>query len=95
QGNTSLQALNTDLTYTPGTQLQLRLQTFGTSPTTIRAKIWPTGQPEPTTWQLTTTDTTPALQTPGAIGLRTYISASATNGPTTLTFDNLTTIAVP
>jgi len=95
QGTTALQSLNTTLTYTAGTPLQLRLQTFGTSPTTIRAKIWPTGQPEPALWQLTATDTTPALQTPGAVGLRTYLSASATNGPAALTFDNFTSVAVP
>ena len=77
------------LTYTPGARLHIRIQVQGTNPTTLRARTWLDGQNEPTTWQAQTTDTTPALQAPGAVGLATYVSASATTTPTTATFDDL------
>ena len=44
------------LTYAAGDQLQMRVQTFGTSPTTVRAKVWKAGTTEPAAWTLTTTD---------------------------------------
>ncbi|GAB3672559.1 hypothetical protein GCM10027589_42090 [Actinocorallia lasiicapitis] len=78
------------LTYTPGAFLRVRLQVTGTTPTTLTAKIWPDGTPEPATWHLTTTDSTPTLQSPGGLGLRAMLSGSATNAPTTLTLDDLT-----
>ncbi|HEU5223299.1 MAG TPA: PKD domain-containing protein [Candidatus Lumbricidophila sp.] len=76
------------LTYTTGQQLNLRFQVFGTSPTTLRARVWSVGQPEPSTWLLSTTDSTAALQTAGNIGLIGYLSGSATN-PVTIAFDDL------
>jgi len=38
------------LTYTSGTTLNLRLQAFGTSPTTVRAKVLAAESAEPTAW---------------------------------------------
>jgi PKD repeat protein len=66
------------LTYTPGTALQVRLQVTGTSPTTIRAKIWNAAQPEPTAWLSTVTDATAALQTAGAVGVQSSFSGGST-----------------
>lgn len=87
---TSLQTRSvTGLTYQPGMVLQVRVQAFGTSPTTLRAKVWRTGTAEPATWTASVTDTTAALQAPGAIGLRSYLSSSATNAPVVASFDNL------
>jgi PKD repeat protein len=89
QGATTLQALNLPgITYAAGDQLRVRVQVFGTSPTTIRAKVWPVGQTEPAAWQLSATDATAALQVAGSVGLRTYISASATVVPVTARFDD-------
>jgi PKD repeat protein len=89
QGTTSLQAVVVSgLTYAAGQQLTLRVQVFGVSPTTVRAKLWRTGQAEPTAWQASVTDSTAALQASGTIGLRTYLSASATATPATVKFDN-------
>ena len=65
--------LPTSANYTVGSSLQLRVQTKGTSPTTLRANLWKTGTTEPTTWQLTATDSTSGLQVPGAVGLATYL----------------------
>ena len=77
------------LTYSLGDRLLVRVQVTGTSPTTVRARVWKAGTPEPVTWQVSRTDTTPALQVPGSIGLNTYLSSSATNAPLRLLVDDL------
>ena len=74
---------------TPGQLLEVRVQATGTSPTTLRAKVWLMGTAEPTDWTATVTDTTAALQAAGRIGLRTYLSGSATNAPVLGLFDDL------
>ena len=60
-----------------GSQLRVRLQVTGTSPTTLLARAWRVGTTEPTTWNLTATDSTAALQTSGAVGVTTYLSSAA------------------
>jgi PKD repeat protein len=77
------------LTYAPGERLQVRFQVTGTNPTTLRLKVWKVGTPEPANWQLTTTDTTAALQSGGGVGFVTYLSSSATNAPVLGLFDDL------
>ena len=77
------------LTYAAGDQLQVRLQVTGTSPTTLRAKVWRAGETEPAGWVLSVTDTTSALQAAGGVGVMTYVSGSATNMPQTLRVDDL------
>jgi PKD repeat protein len=79
----------TGLTVAPGDRLNVRVQTFGTSPTTFRAKVWKVGSDEPTTWTASVTDSTASLQGAGAIGLGAYLSGSATNAPVVASFDNL------
>ena len=69
------------LSYTAGTQLNARLQVQGTSPTTLRLKVWANGSAEPTAWAATVTDSSAALQFAGSVGLRSYLSGSATNPP--------------
>jgi hypothetical protein len=76
-------------TYPAGTKLSVRLQTIGESPTTIRVKAWTWGVAEPASWLIERTDSHAALQVPGQIGLRTYLSASATLVPVTVRFDDL------
>ncbi|NTW42550.1 MAG: PKD domain-containing protein, partial [Cellulomonadaceae bacterium] len=89
---TSLRSVNLPVSFAAGNQIQVRLQVTGTSPTTVRAKAWAAGTAEPATWQVTATDSTAALQTAGGIGLSSYLSASATNAPMTVTFDDLTAV---
>jgi hypothetical protein len=72
------------VTYAAGTQINTRLQVTGTSPTTLRLKVWPASAPEPASWQMTGTDSSAGLQAPGAVGLSAYLSGSATNAPITL-----------
>ena len=61
----------------------------GTGTTTLTAKLWNITQPEPLTAQLTSTDTTPSLQSPGGIGVINYLAGSVTNVPITVTYNNL------
>jgi hypothetical protein len=64
--------------------INLRLQAVGSGTTTLQGKIWLNGASEPAAWTVTSTDTTAALQNPGAVGFYSYLSGSATNAPITL-----------
>ncbi|MCI0688817.1 MAG: DNRLRE domain-containing protein, partial [Sporichthyaceae bacterium] len=81
------------LTYAPGTQLRVRLQVTGVSPTTLKAKVWADGTAEPATWQQTATDSTAGLQVAGQVGFWSYLSGSATNAPIALTVDNFGSVS--
>ncbi len=67
------------LTYTAGTELNVRVQASGTGTTDLTLSVWATGRPEPTTPMLVRTDGTAALQAAGGISLGGYLSASATS----------------
>jgi hypothetical protein len=73
------------LTYGAGMSLSVRVQVTGTSPTTVRARVWPTGETSPTTWQVTGSDSTTGLQTGGAVGSTAKLSGTATNAPLAVT----------
>jgi PKD repeat protein len=77
------------VTYAAGDRVHVRQQVTGTSPTTIRVRMWKVGTTEPATWHLTTTDNTANLQGNGSIGLVTYLSSGATNPPIVFTVDDL------
>jgi PKD repeat protein len=77
------------LNYAVGDRLAMRVQVTGTGTTTIRAKIWEVGTAEPASWQRSVTDTTPALQAAGNVGLMTYLSSTANNAPITVLLDNV------
>lgn len=79
----------TGLTYTANTVLRVRIEVTGTAPTTLRAKVWVDGTTEPTGWTVEDTDTASVLQHPGSVGTSLYLSSTATNGPATLSIDNL------
>ena len=87
--------LGADFNYTVGSTLQFKVQATGTSPTTVRAKAWKTSQTEPAGWQLSTTDATADLQSPGGVGIVAYLTGSATNAPVTYRFDDLQAVATP
>jgi CSLREA domain-containing protein len=76
-----------NLTYVPGTDLLVRAQVTGASPTTLSIRAWRSNATEPTVWQFTTTDSTPALQVPGGVGFRGYIGSNATSA-VLLSMDN-------
>ncbi|WP_324276055.1 hypothetical protein [Blastococcus brunescens] len=76
------------VTYTPGTELEVRLQVTGTAPTNLAVTVWPAGTTEPASPTLTATDDTAELQVPGGVGLAAYLSGSAT-APTSVRFTGL------
>lgn len=76
------------LTYQVGDLLNIRVQVTGTSPTTVKAKVWKAGTPEPATWTKTGTDSTAGLQVAGSVGLFSYLSGSATVAPVVASWDN-------
>ena len=77
-------------TFSAGTSYTVRVQAWGSGTTNLRAKVWAAGGSEPSTWAATTTDSTAALQSAGAIAIRPYLSGSATNATVSATVDNLT-----
>lgn len=77
------------LSHTGGSRIRVRGQVEGASPATLRARAWADGAAEPAGWSVTATDGTDSLQTAGRIGLRAYLSRSATNPPNAIRFDEL------
>lgn len=77
------------LTFAPGTPLAVRVEVSGTSPTTVRARVWQQGSPEPTTWARSVTDNTAGFQVAGGVGFAPFLAAGATNAPITVTLDDL------
>jgi PKD repeat protein len=72
------------VTYAAGTSISLRTQVTGTAPSTVRARAWVSGTSEPSTWQVSATDSTAVLQAAGSIGITDYLSSAATNPPVTM-----------
>ena len=70
-------------------KLNVRLQVTGTSPTTVRANVWPATMTEPAAWLRSVTDTTAGLQVAGSVGFMAYLSGTGTNAPITTSFDDL------
>ena len=101
QGETLLGGKSVLLTnYAPGTDVLVAVSARGTTPTQLGAKIWAADAAEPAQWQITATDTTPALQAAGAIGLGGSSSSLSTVPVTTVRFDDYSvtdgrTIATP
>lgn len=88
----------TGYTYTAGAKLQVRIETEGSGAATIlRGKVWPDGTTEPTSWTISGTDAVAALQGAGQIGIVAYATGSVTNGPITISVDDLrvTTLGAP
>ena len=73
-----------------GQFLVVRLRAVGASPTTVSAKAWVVGDDEPSTWPVSATDESAALQGAGAVGVRASLSSfSVTTSPVTFTVDDL------
>ncbi|WP_394251022.1 PKD domain-containing protein [Arthrobacter pityocampae] len=66
----------------------VRVRVSGSAPATVQAKVWKVGTAEPTAWQLTSTDSEPALQTAGSVAVTAYLSGSATVAPLQVRFDD-------
>jgi hypothetical protein len=81
--------LVTGLTATPNVPIHVHAQATGSTPTTLVIRAWADGQPEPQTWQFSATDSTPALQVAGSVGLIAYANTNVTNAPLAVHFDDL------
>jgi hypothetical protein len=68
--------------------LVIRLKLEGTGPTVLSGKVWRASAAEPAAWQLSASDSTPALQTAGSAGLLAYLSGTAANFPVVVRFDD-------
>jgi hypothetical protein len=77
------------LTYTPGMELNVRVQVAGTGTTQLAATVWAVGSAEPVTPTVSRTDTTAELQAAGSVGVTAYLSGSAV-APVDLRFTELT-----
>ncbi|MDX2377460.1 hypothetical protein M4I32_11680, partial [Microbacterium sp. LRZ72] len=94
RGNTVLDfEILSGLTRAAGDTFTLRMSVTGADPTTISAKLWPTGTEEPADWQLSVTDATPALQGALPYGLHANRASNSTT-PGVFTFDEFRGIAV-
>jgi len=82
-------ALGSANNYTVGSQLQLRVQASGTGSTSLKAKVWKVGTSEPSTWNLSSTDSSSSLQAAGGISVVSFLSASSTTFPSSVSFDDL------
>lgn len=90
---TSLGALNVPgLTFTPGSDLAIRMQSIGDGTTEIRVKVWDAAQPEPFGWSLTVSDASPNLQQPGSTALRFQIQSSSSVPNATFSVDDFQVI---
>jgi len=81
-------AVVSGLTYNPGDVLDVVTVASGTSPTTLESMVWKAGTTQPSSWQLTTTDSTSGYQTAGSVGVNLYLGTSATNAPMTVSLSN-------
>jgi PKD repeat protein len=85
---TQLAAVGVPLTYNVGDIVRVQFEAIGANPTTLRSKMWKVGQTEPANWQVTTTDSTAALQTGGGIGIANFLSGTST-GALVATLDDV------
>ncbi|KQT02338.1 hypothetical protein ASG23_03125 [Cellulomonas sp. Leaf395] len=85
----------TGVSYNAGTVLAAAFEVVGTSPTTLRAKVWNAAQAEPSAWLVQATDATAELQGAGHTGLAALLSSSASNAPVVARFDSYRITAVP
>jgi CSLREA domain-containing protein len=76
------------VTQAAGAFIWVHAQVTGANPTTVRINAWADGQPEPTGWLFSATNSAAAVQSAGAVGLRTYVASAATNAPVTFSFDD-------
>ena len=74
------------LTLVPGGPVGFRLRVVGND---LGFRVWDATGAEPTDWTVTGSDSTAALQGPGSVGLRTYTGTAVSDGPVTVTLDDL------
>ena len=81
------------LTHAANRSIWLRVQVVGIHPTTIRIKAWADGQPEPSAWQYSGTDSEAALQTSGNVAILSRLPGTSTAAPVVFTYDDFSVIS--
>jgi len=76
------------LTYTANQYIWLRVQVVGINPTAIKIKAWIEGQPEPSTWQYSGSDSESVLQTSGSVAILSRLPSTSTVAPVIFTYDD-------
>ncbi|MHA7264684.1 PKD domain-containing protein, partial [Arthrobacter sp. TMN-37] len=76
------------LTFSVADTYNVRVRVSGTAPATVQAKVWKVGTTEPATWQVSRTDSEPALQKAGSVLVTAYLSGSATIAPLQVRLDD-------
>lgn len=77
-----------DLTYVPGTSIEVRARVEG-DPATIRVKVWPANQTEPTAWAMRANAPAGLLAAPGNVGVQVYVSQESTALPVAFSFNRV------
>jgi hypothetical protein len=95
RGSTVLSAVPiAGISYSADQQLRMRLEVSGTSPTTVRAKLWAAGQAEPTAWTSSVTDSSAGHQVAGAVGAE-FNHSSSGSGTVLIRVDDFESHPVP
>lgn len=76
-----------------GSRVRVLVETVGSSPTTLRAKVWQDGAAPPAAWTQTVTDNTKGWQAAGNIGLYNYLSSKS--APLTVRVDDVQAVYDP
>jgi len=71
----------------------VRASVTGTDPTTVRVKAWADGSNQPALWLFEATDSTPALQAAGSVGLHAYLGSASYSVPLLFSFDDYVVVA--
>ena len=85
---TVIRSVITPISYDPAVEYFIRFVASGSFPTTLRARVWPTTQVEPTTWNLVEKDFLESLQVAGSFGVRAGLGGGATEA-TNVIFDDI------
>lgn len=73
-----------------GRPVRVTVEATGANPTTIRLRVWQAGTAEPAGWTATATDATAGWQTPGGVGVDSYLSRASV--PLTVRVDDVTAV---
>jgi PKD repeat protein len=80
------------VTLSAGTPLHVRMRVSGSGTTSLALTVW-TGSTEPASPSVTASDGSAGLQSPGGVGVRSYLSGSATNVPVVLSVSSLRAVS--
>lgn len=76
----------------PGTKVMLRAEAVGNAPTTLRARAWLAGTPEPTTWQVSATSA--GVPARGSSGYFTYTGSAGVSSQVVVDNFTVTDLAI-